>query len=293
MRLAFVKKLMLFVVINMFLFASACEGTRKKDDQIQDEKREIKASTFMALNTIASRFDPPDGFIRKTEKVQSFAHYLRHFPLYPVGREVRYFNGRSKTYQGHHVAVLDIDVGTKDLQQCADAVMRLRAEYLYSQKNYDEIAFHFVSGFNATYTDWRKGKRVNVVGNKVNWYQTNKPSEGRASFKSYLETVFMYAGTPSLEKELKPKILSKIEIGDVFIKGGSPGHAIIVVDVAVKDDSKDKVFLLAQSYMPAQDIHILKNPMNSELSPWYSVADIDNEVITPEWNFKRSDLRSF
>jgi hypothetical protein len=37
-------------------------------------------------------------------------------------------------------------------------------------------------------------------------------------------------------------------------------------------------FLLAQkSYMPAQDIHILVNPSNDKLGPWYSRAkNIDN-----------------
>ena len=54
-----------------------------------------------------------------------------------------------------------------------------------------------------------------------------------------------------------------IEIGDVFIQTGNPyGHAIIIVDVAI-NKNKEKIFMLAQSYMPAQEIHILKNPNNN------------------------------
>ncbi len=37
-------------------------------------------------------------------------------------------------------------VGKRDLQQCADAVMRLRAEYLLSVKADDKIAFHATDG---------------------------------------------------------------------------------------------------------------------------------------------------
>ena len=50
--------------------------------------------------------------------------------------------------------------------------------------------------------------------------------------------------------------------------------------------------MLAQSYMPAQDIHIVKNPMDDELSPWYKVSD-NNEIITPEWKFYKNQLRQW
>ena len=52
--------------------------------------------------------------------------------------------------------------------------------------------------------------------------------------------------------------IENIEIGDVFIQGGFPGHAIIVVDLA-ENEVGEKCFLVAQSYMPAQEIHVLKN----------------------------------
>ena len=64
--------------------------------------------------------------------------------------------------------------------------------------------------------------------------------------------VFSYAGTASLSRELAPVNYQDMKIGDVFIQGGHPGHAVIVVDIAVHPKTKKKVFLLAQSYMPAQ-----------------------------------------
>ena len=137
-----------------------------------------------------------------------------------------------------------------------------------------------------------KGKRIRVDGNTVFWIQKFEPSNTYQDFRNYLTIIFSYAGTLSLEKELKPVVIDDLQIGDVFIQGGSPGHAILVVDVAVNPKSQEKAFLLAQSYMPAQDIHILKNFGNIRMSPWYEVPK--NGVLnTPEWVFNSKDLRRF
>ena len=52
--------------------------------------------------------------------------------------------------------------------------------------------------------------------------------------------------------------ISSMQAGDIFIYGGFPGHAVTVMAVAKNGEGK-KIFLLSQGYMPAQDIHILKN----------------------------------
>jgi len=39
--------------------------------------------------------------------------------------------------------------------------------------------------------------------------------------------------------------------------------------------------MLVQSYIPAQDIPIVKNPMNENLSPWYALP-VRDKIITPE-----------
>ena len=142
------------------------------------------------------------------------------------------------------------------------------------------------------YAKWRHGQRVKVEGNRCEWFSTNLLSTSYESFREYLDLVFMYAGTLSLSKEMKLAKVEELKIGDVFIKGGSPGHAVIVVDVAVNESTGEKVFMLAQSYMPAQEIHVLVNPNDAEFSPWYS-ADFGEELMTPEWAFKRDMLKSF
>jgi hypothetical protein len=54
-----------------------------------------------------------------------------------------------------------------------------------------------------------------------------------------------------------------------------------------------KVYLLAQSYMPAQEIHVLRNFNNSQLSPWYELREGGGEIRTPEWDFTSRDLKRF
>ncbi len=51
----------------------------------------------------------------------------------PAGAPVLTYTGAPKWRQDVHVAVIDIDVGKRDLQQCADAIMRLRGEWLYGR----------------------------------------------------------------------------------------------------------------------------------------------------------------
>ena len=257
---------------------------------IPTQREKIKVDT--SGPDIWQRFPAPEGFVRVKPDTNSFAFYLQHLPLKAHGAQVHYFDGRPKLRTGVHVAVVDIDVGKRDLQQCADAIMRLRAEHLLEQKDYENLHFNFTNGFKASYAKWRQGYKIKVDGNKVSWYASGRKQTSYQSFRQYMTMVFSYAGTLSLEKELEPVELEEIQIGDVFIQGGSPGHAIVVVDMVESTDGEEKLFLLAQSYMPAQEIHILQNPRDEELSPWYSNQFV-GRLVTPEWIFSREDLKRF
>lgn len=240
-----------------------------------------------ASRTLSEVILPPSGFERTAEVPGSFAAWLRALPVKADGQPVMLFNGSAKARQDVHAAVLNIDVGNRDLQQCADAVMRLRAEWLYASKRTSEIAFNFTSGARVPYARYAKGERPDESGKR--WLAKAKSDTSYAGFRKYLDLVFAFAGTASLEKELRPVAVSDIQPGDVFIKGGFPGHAVIVADVAVNALTKSKRFLLVQSYMPAQDMHVLKNPANSDGSPWYAVPD--EQLVTPEWTFAAGSLR--
>ncbi|OJW55146.1 MAG: hypothetical protein BGO55_18415 [Sphingobacteriales bacterium 50-39] len=234
---------------------------------------------------------PPPGYHRITT-TDPFTNWLRTIPL-KKDRTVFLYDGRRKYNQTAQFAVLDISVGHQDLQQCADAVMRLRAEWLYTRKNYGAICFYTQQGVRLNFLEWTKGQRFRLSGDRLipcTRQGSNKPCEDRACFDEYLLTVFSYCGTLSLERQLVPiSHFQDILPGDVLIKGGSPGHAMMVVDMA-EDAAGNKVWLLAQSYMPAQDIHVVVNPVEGKLSPWYSIR-ADTQVVTPEWTFSTDQLR--
>jgi hypothetical protein len=216
----------------------------------------------------------PEDFERIPVKENSFAAYLQNLPL-RKDKTVYLYNQQPKSDQSLHYAVIDISTGDKDLQQCADAIMRLRAEYFFAKKLYDSIRFLKTDRSFYQYSRFVK-----------QGMQNNKEQ-----FMGFMQTVFMNCGTYNLEQQLKPVAdFAAMQIGDVLIKGGAPGHAEIVVDIAVNKQTGKKIYLLAEGYMPAQDIHVLLNPVNTKLGPWYEI-DNDKRVVTVSWIFSKNQLR--
>lgn len=292
-------RILTLFTLSFFLFQSCAQDQKQIKAELTPEiNLEVEALQELAIlipsgTTLETRIQPPTDFTRTKEEENSFATYLRQLPLKPDGEEVLLYDGSIKRNYNTYAAVVDMSIGDKNLHQCADAVMRLRAEYLWNEKRYDEIHFNFTNGFRVDYSKWMEGRRIVVKGNKSYWVNRTSPSNNYQDFWKYMELIFSYAGTLSLSKELVPVKLTGLKVGDVFIWGGSPGHAILVVDLAENVNTNEKVFLLTQSYMPAQETQILQNPNNSKLSPWYSVSEIGEELVTPEWTFKREDLKRF
>ncbi|CAN5793282.1 DUF4846 domain-containing protein [soil metagenome] len=257
--------------------------------------RWMDSAMYKTNATICARFEVPEGYSRFENPPGSFGEWLRGLPLLPEGTSVELYNGKLKGNQGAQAAVINMDVGTKDLQQCADAVMRLRAEYLFAAKQYEKIAFNYTSGDRLDYAGWVKGKRVAVNGNKTSIVYSGKKYadiSDHNAFRIYMNDIFNYAGTLSLSREMKSIPLDSMMPGDVFIRGGSPGHAVLIVDVAVNEKTSAKLFMIAQSYMPAQQMHVLKNDTDKNISPWYK-AGVGERLESPEYDFEWGELRRF
>ena len=279
-------------LISWMAFLMCCFGCQSKNETVaKNDETRMSVNINVNGNHISDRFLPPNGYTLMNH-TSGFSQFLSNIELMPDGNKVLLYDGSLKRNQHAHAAILNIPVGNKDLQQCADAIMRLRAEYLYQKEAYNPLKFNFTNGFTCDYMHWKDGYRVQINGNHCSWQKTAEPSTSRESFEKYLELVFSYAGTLSLEKELLPTTIKDIQPGDVFIHGGSPGHAVIVVQVAQDSITHEKIFMLAQSYMPAQQIHILKNPNNTDVSPWYQMPKGDI-LETPEWTFEITELKKF
>jgi hypothetical protein len=236
--------------------------------------------------TLAARVPPPAGFWRKPEPAGSFADWLRGLPMKDAAARVHYFDGRPKPIDVH-AAVVDIDVGKRDLQQCADAIMRLRAEWQLGTRRRQDIGFDFTGGGRVEYLRWAEGGRPSPDGRT--WRIGQARDESYAGFRKYMDLVFAYAGTMSLERELAPVAIGPVLTGDVIIKGGFPGHAVLVADMAIGADGERR-YLLVQSYMPAQEIHVLIDPSSPTRSPWYRL-ETTTAIVTPEWSFAPGSVR--
>jgi hypothetical protein len=245
-----------------------------------------------ATRTIADTIPAPPGFERVTAKSGSYGEWLRHLPLRPEASGVALHDGRPVTDHGTIAAVIDIDVGRSDLQQCADAVMRLRAEYLYSRRLTDLIGFALFNGERYRFAAYVAGTTPRQAGESIVWQRGRPQGDSPADLRRWLDIVFGFASTRSLAQELRPVgNIADAAIGDVFIQPGSPGHAVVIADLAA-DAAGRRVALLAQSSMPARDMHLLRNTLDPSLGAWFPLVE-GATLTTPGRVFAPSDLKRF
>ncbi|MHB8128198.1 MAG: DUF4846 domain-containing protein [Mobilitalea sp.] len=268
------------------------ENTIEDPDPSESDTNVISTEIFSLIETsgtnLEERILAPKGYTRIPSASEELAGFLRTLPLKEAGCDVLLYDGLPKSNQDGQVAVFDLDLGDRDLQQCADSIIRVYAEYYWSIGDYDKIAFHLTNGFLMEYTKWRDGNRIVVDGNDVRWSRTKEYDDSYQEFRNYLMMVFAYAGTLSLSEECDIITPKEMLPGDMFLQGGSPGHCILVVDIA-EDTEGNQCYLLAQGYMPAQDFHVLKNPLHPE-DPWYYEAEMGYPLATPSWVFNEGSL---
>ena len=243
--------------------------------------------------TVEGTFEPPAGFTRVPAEPGSFAAWLRAMPLAPSAAKVVDYAGRPLYDDGHHpriAAVLDFDVGTQDLQQCADTVVRLDAEWRYATGQRD-LSYRATSGTVLTYSAFRGGGRAVLEGGRLVVTKKAPPAKDEhATLRRWLDEVFAWAGTASLERDAShPAGLAGVRGGDFFVMSGRPfGHAVLVADVA-KDARGRLALLLVQGFMPAQSAHVLSA---TDATPWFVLEPDASEVKTPFWRpFPVSALR--
>jgi hypothetical protein len=240
---------------------------------------------------LEAAFAPPVGFVRVTAEPDSYAAWLRGLPVRTDRKSVLSYAGSPIAAPSAGVVLLD--VGPRNLQQCADSVIRLHAEYQWHKGNADALGYHFTSGDLSTWKAWRRGERFKVKGARVSRVRGGSTKSDHKAFRGYLDHVFRYAGTRSLGRD-SDEIAGELQAGDFFVEGGGPGHAVILLDVAVHPDGR-RAALVGQGYLPAQEFHVLSAPGGHTVDGvWFLLPAKGGVLDTPSWRpFARSTARRF
>jgi len=238
--------------------------------------------------TISDRVIVPEGYKRVEYAEGSFEVYLRNYQLKQFGSKIINYDDTKYYWQQGHIGILEIPVPKNGLQQCADALIRVRSEYLWENNRKDEIGFNFTSGDYCSWLKYAEGYRPKINGNTVTFSKTASENHSKENFYKYLNLIYMYSGTLSLYHEL-PKInnAKDLKVGDMLIKGGLPGHIVMICDEAVNERG-EKIFLLFQGNTPAQSVHLVKNLEDSNKSPWYR---LEKDAVIPVSNYTFYDSK--
>lgn len=221
-------------------------------------------------------------FLNTTCFAQSWQSYIKNFPR-KQSTVVRDYKGN--ILKTHSLGVLNARVNS--VQQCADAAIRLRAEYFYSRKEYDKISFKLTNGIEIPFTKWAKGHRLSVNSKTLGVSFIQKHGEtgyGRTNFESYLYNVMLYAGSASLYRDLKSTNRLP-DIGDLFIIPGYPGHVVIIIDK--KTIKGINYYLFANSWIPAQDIEVVMgcNPKKQNIGIYTPIISTNDNICINGYTF--------
>jgi len=239
------------------------------------------ASAPTVDGSLATRIAPPPGYTRIAVEPGGFPAFVRGLPLSPAGTAVTAHDGDVvRAADDDYVeAVVALDVGSSDVQQSVDVIVRLHAEWLWSRNEKSKISYVALTKLALPLSRWEKGQRlITNNGADVFWAIQAKPKEvDYTEFRRYLDGVFLWQNAMSLG--LRSRNLDQPEQllpGDFFLHARSPGHVAIVLDVAEKPGG-ERVALLGQALNPAQSLHVLRP---GRATPWFSLRP-GTAIVTP------------
>jgi len=259
--------------------AKEAPAPSKPDPRLYAWLGDENATMPAAVDTLASRFATPPGYRRVDTPDGSFGHWLRGLPLAAEKTAVKTHKG-DVVHDGddqYLAAVVAIDPGKLDLQQSPDVALRLHAEWLWSLGD-KRISYRSATGLDLPLARWARGERLMAQGANVFWVVKGKPAEvTHADFREYLDTVFTWANSISVAQQAEVVEPKDLQPGDFFVHLSSPGHALLVLDIARKP-SGQQLALLGQALNPAQYVFVLQAGRGA--TAWFSLRP-GEPIITP------------
>lgn len=236
------------------------------------------------LTTVERAFPAPAGFAREEVSAGSYAAYLRGLPVRTDRTNVLLYTGEPVSMPS--AGVIPLELGKRDIHQCADSVIRLFAEYLWSIDKAQLAEFHYTSGDLSSWKRWRRGKLLAIKQGKVVEVSGKPYPNTHEGFRRWQDKVFMYASTRSMHRDSKRiDTPSELEPGDFFLKSANPGHVVVLLDIARAKDGR-RAALIGQGYLPAREFHVISGSGDRVLDgAWYLLPESDDDKITtPTWS---------
>ena len=201
---------------------------------------------------------PSNDYERIAIEQNSFAEYLRNLPLKNKGSEViDYRGGVFKSSSDTSVAfIVDMDIKGRRLEQCMDILVRIYAEYLWVVNQVDNLILPLPGGYWLKWQDWNAGLRPFFKGINVSMIKSDQPDSSYNAYRTYLNTVYSESHTQQFYHAYQTVDREKVQIGDIIIKKGTKGHAIMIVDMA-KSKHGDTVALIGNGDTPACQFFLL------------------------------------
>lgn len=247
-------------------------------------------------NSVSTRIETPENYDRIAFSEDTYEYYLQNYPLHTADKKVMKYDGYEKLYECYvGVVVSDLNIAI-DMIHGEHIIQFLRANFLFQNKRYDKINYCYDDGRRITFDQWGAGGRFVLKNSEYIIDTIASKDYSYESFKLYMKELYSKSTTQSLTMDTKYLQVSDINIGDVFVQPkeyNGPGHAVLVMDAAINSETGEKLVLLAQGFTPSQNIHILKNPYDESISPWYRVDDESPYFATAQWTFRKKHIRRF
>lgn len=258
------KKLLFFVSVLILFNSCSSVNDIALENFFSSNSTSNKNLVNLHQNSVFSqnRIKLPDGYIRVLPE-DNYARFISKLNFKPLSK--------NNTENNAYLATINLKTINKHSQFTTNTAFRLYYEYLFNEKEFEHINFN-------------QNKNIQ----SFNKYSSRKTYD---DFATYLEYAFEFLDYNSLALYTQPVNLKDIRIGDIFYHNSHPkSNAVIVVDLA-EDLNGNKMMLLAKSVNATNEIHILNNTENSEISPWFILKP--GSILTADWRFHTDDLVRF